>query len=143
MTVQMILSRKGSTVFTVGPTTTISAAAKSLAEHGIGALVVSGADGRTDGIVSERDLVRAISQHGAAALEMPVSEVMTRKVVSCGKQDKLVDIMQQMSTGHFRHMPVVENDRLIGIISIGDVVKRRIEQIEQESNQLREYIRSA
>lgn len=143
MTVQMILSRKGSTVFTIEPTATIGHAAKFLAEHGIGALVVCGPEGRTIGIVSERDIVRAISNHGAAALDTPVSEVMTRKVVSCTKQDKLVDIMQQMTEGHFRHMPVAEDGRLIGIISIGDVVKRRIEQIEQESHQLREYIRSA
>lgn len=139
----MILSRKGSTVFTVEPTATIAYAAKFLAEHGIGALVVSGSDGRNVGIISERDIVRAISNHGAAALGTPVSEVMTRKVVSCSKQDKLVDIMQQMTDGHFRHMPVLEDGRLVGIISIGDVVKRRIEQIEQESHQLREYIRSA
>jgi CBS domain-containing protein len=139
----MILSRKGSTVFTVEPTATIGYAAKFLAEHGIGALVVTGAEGRTIGIISERDIVRAISNHGAAALDTQVAEIMTRKVVSCSKQDKLVDIMQQMTTGHFRHMPVLDDGRLIGIISIGDVVKRRIEQIEQESHQLREYIRSA
>jgi CBS domain-containing protein len=143
LTVQMILSRKGSTVFTVEPTATIGYAAKFLAEHGIGALVVTGAEGRTIGIISERDIVRAISNHGAAALDTQVAEIMTRKVVSCSKQDKLVDIMQQMTTGHFRHMPVLDDGRLIGIISIGDVVKRRIEQIEQESHQLREYIRSA
>ena len=139
----MILSHKGTNVLTVEPTATIGYAVKYLAEHGIGALVVVGAEGRTIGIISERDIVRAVSNHGAAALDMPVSEVMTRKVVSCAKQDKLVDLMQQMTTGHFRHMPVLEDGRLIGIISIGDVVKRRIEQVEQESNQLREYIRSA
>ncbi|MEZ5786855.1 MAG: CBS domain-containing protein [Xanthobacteraceae bacterium] len=143
MTVQMVLSRKGSTVYTVEPTATVSYAAKLLGEHGIGALVVTGPEGRTVGIISERDIVRAISHRGAAALEEPVSEIMTRKVVSCSTQDKLVDLMQHMTTGHFRHMPVTEEGRLIGIVSIGDVVKSRIEQIEQESNELREYIRSA
>lgn len=143
MTVQMVLSRKGSTVYTVEPTATVAYAAKLLGEHGIGALVVTGAEGRTVGIVSERDIVRAISHRGAAALDEQVSEIMTRKVVSCSRHDKLVDLMQHMTTGHFRHMPVAEDGRLIGIVSIGDVVKSRIEQIEQESNELREYIRSA
>jgi len=143
VTVHSILSRKGATVFTIEPTASIAYAAKSLADHGIGALVVTGADGRTVGIISERDIVRALSARGTAVLETPVAEVMTRKVMSCSRQDKLVDLMQRMTEGKFRHFPVIEDGKLIGIVSIGDVVKSRLEQMEQESNALREYIRSA
>ena len=109
----------------------------------IGAVVVAGSDGKVLGILSERDIVRALSARGNAALETPVAEVMTRKVVTCSLQDKLVDLMQRMTEGKFRHFPVVEDGRLVGIISIGDVVKSRLEQMEQESNALRDYIRSA
>lgn len=143
MTVQAILSRKGSTVFTVEPTASVAYAAKFLAEHGIGALVVTGADGRTVGIISERDIVSALSARGAAVLEIAISDIMTRKVVTCSRQDKIVDVMQQMTEGKFRHLPVVEEGRLVGLVSIGDIVKSRIEQIERESHELREYIRSA
>lgn len=143
MTVQSILSRKGSTVFTVEPTASVGYAAKFLADHGIGAVIVTGAEGRTVGILSERDIVRVLAARGAAALDLPVAEIMTRKVLTCSLHDKLVDIMQRMTEGKFRHFPVVEQGRLIGIISIGDVVKARIEQIERESHELREYIRSA
>lgn len=143
MTVQSILSHKGSTVFTVEPTASVGYAAKFLADHGIGAVIVTGAEGRTVGILSERDIVRVLAARGAAALDLPVAEIMTRKVLTCSLHDKLVDIMQRMTEGKFRHFPVVEQGRLIGIISIGDVVKARIEQIERESHELREYIRSA
>jgi CBS domain-containing protein len=143
MTVQTILARKGSAVRTIEPTATIAHAAKSLAELGIGALVVTGADGRTVGIISERDIVRALSARGSAVLDTPVAEIMTRKVMTCTRQEKLVDLMQRMTEGKFRHLPVIEDGRLIGIVSIGDVVKSRLEQMEQESNALREYIRSA
>ena len=143
MTVHNILSHKGSTVYTIEPTASIAYAAKSLADHGIGALVVTGAEGRTVGIISERDIVRALSARGGAALETPVAEIMTRKVMTCSRQDKLVDLMQRMTEGKFRHLPVIEEGRLVGIVSIGDVVKSRLEQMEQESNALRDYIRSA
>jgi CBS domain-containing protein len=143
LTVHTILSRKGSSVYTIEPTATIDSAAKSLAEHGIGALVVTGAEGRTIGIISERDIVRALAARGGATLETAVAELMTRKVITCSRHDKLVDLMQRMTEGKFRHFPVVEDGRLIGIVSIGDVVKSRLEQMEQESNALRDYIRSA
>jgi CBS domain-containing protein len=143
LTVHTILARKGSTVYTIEPTASIAHAAKFLAEHGIGALVVTGAEGRTVGIVSERDIVRALSARGGSTLETPVAEIMTRKVTTCSRHDKLVDLMQRMTEGKFRHLPVIEEGRLIGIVSIGDVVKSRLEQMEQESNALREYIRSA
>lgn len=143
MTVQAILTRKGSTVCTIEPAASIADAAKSLAYHGIGALVVIGAEGQTVGIISERDIVRAVSAMGGAALQTPVAEVMTRKVTTCSLNDKLVDLMQRMTEGKFRHFPVIEERRLIGIVSIGDVVKSRLKELERESNALNEYIRLA
>lgn len=143
MTVRTILARKGTDVVTIDPAAAVGAAAKLLSERGIGAVVVTGAESRTVGIVSERDIVKAIAVHGAAVLETPVSEIMTRKVVTCGQQDTIGELMQQMTEGKFRHVPVVEQDRLVGIVSIGDVVKSRLEQMEQESNALRDYIRTA
>ncbi|CAL8981776.1 CBS domain-containing protein [Rhodoplanes serenus] len=143
MTVKTILARKGSSVVTIDPTATVAIAAKTLTERGIGALVVTGAEGRTIGIVSERDIVRALGQRGVAVLDTSVADIMTRRVVTCGQQDTIGELMQQMTDGKFRHVPVVEQDRLIGIVSIGDVVKSRLEQMEQESNALRDYIRTA
>lgn len=143
MTVKTILARKGSSVVTIDPTATVAIAAKTLSDRGIGALVVTGAEGRTIGIVSERDIVRALGQRGVAVLDTPVADIMTRRVVTCGQQDTIGELMQQMTDGKFRHVPVVEQDRLIGIVSIGDVVKSRLEQMEQESNALRDYIRTA
>jgi CBS domain-containing protein len=143
LTVQAILTRKGSTVCTIEPAASIADAAKSLAYHGIGALVVIGAEGQTVGIISERDIVRAVSAMGGAALQTPVAEVMTRKVTTCSLNDKLVDLMQRMTEGKFRHFPVIEERRLIGIVSIGDVVKSRLKELERESNALNEYIRLA
>ena len=132
MTVQAILTRKGSTFCTIEPAASIADAAKSLAYHGIGALVVIGAEGQTVGIISERDIVRAVSAMGGAALQTPVAEVMTRKVTTCSLNDKLVDLMQRMTEGKFRHFPVIENQQLIGIVSIGDVVKSRLKELERE-----------
>jgi CBS domain-containing protein len=135
-----ILIRKGATVFTIEPTDSLANAAKSLTNHGIGALVVTDAEGHTVGIISERDIVRALGEKESAAFETPVAEIMTRKVVFCSRHDKLVDLMQRMTEGKFRHLPVIEDGRLIGIVSIGDVVESRLEELEQGSDTLREYI---
>lgn len=143
MTVKTILARKGTAVVTIDPTATVTAAAKLLGQRGIGAVVVTGAEGRTIGIVSERDIVKALAARGATVLDTPVSEIMTRKVVTCTQQDTIGELMQTMTDGKFRHVPVVEQDRLVGIVSIGDVVKSRLEQMEQESDALRDYIRTA
>lgn len=143
MTVKAILSQKGYDVATIEPTATLSAAVKLLAERRIGALVVTGADRRMIGIVSERDIVRALAQSGAGVLGTPVSEVMTRKVVTCSENETLRDLMERMTAGKFRHIPVVDQGRLVGIISIGDVVKRRVEQMERDAEALQEYIRTA
>ena len=140
MSAHGILIRKGATVFTIEPTDSLANAAKSLTNHGIGALMVTDAEGHTVGIISERDIVRALGEKESAAFETPVAEIMTRKVVFCNRQDKLVDLMRRMADGKFRHLPVTEDGRLIGIVSIGDVVKSRLEELEQESDTLREYI---
>jgi len=143
MTVKAILSRKGRDVVTIAPTASLSEAAKLLGERRIGAVVVTGADHRVAGILSERDIVRALGLRGAAALDENVAAVMTRKVTTCNEADTVVAIMERMTTGKFRHVPVVEQGKLIGVISIGDVVKHRVEEIEGETNALREYIATA
>ena len=143
MTVKAILSRKGRDVFTIAPTANLSDAVTLLAERRIGAAVVTGPDNRVAGILSERDIVRALGERGAGALGDNVAAVMTRKVTTCVETDTISDIMERMTTGKFRHVPVVEQGRLAGVISIGDVVKFRVEEIERESDALREYIATA
>jgi CBS domain-containing protein len=143
MTVQAILSRKGSDVLTIEPTADLASAVKILSERRIGALVVTGADRRVVGIISERDVVRTLGQRGADAFKVPVAEVMTRRVVTCGPRDTVSEIMERMTAGKFRHVPVVELDRLAGIISIGDVVKWRLEEMQHETEVLHDYIRTA
>jgi len=143
MTVQAILSHKGSDVLTIEPTAELAAAVKILAERRIGALVVTGADRRVVGIISERDVVRTLGQRGTEAFSVPVAEVMTRRVVTCSSRETVAEIMERMTAGKFRHVPVVEQDRLAGIISIGDVVKYRLHEMEHESEVLHDYIRTA
>ena len=143
MTVKAILSRKGRDVVTIAPTAQLSEAVKLLADRRIGAVIVTGAEGRVAGILSERDIVRSLGERGPAALQENVATVMTRKVSTCSEADTIALIMERMTAGKFRHMPVVEQGRLVGVISIGDVVKWRVEEIEGESNALREYIATA
>jgi len=143
MTVKAILSRKGGNVVTIAPTATLSAAVKLLAERRIGAIVVTGPENRVAGILSERDIVRTLADRGPAALDENVAAVMTRKVMTCTEADTIASLMERMTEGKFRHLPVVEQGRLVGVISIGDVVKFRVEEIEGESNALREYIATA
>jgi CBS domain-containing protein len=143
MTVKAIVSRKGSDVLTIEPTATLAAAANLLAEHKIGAVVITGPDRQVIGILSERDIVRALAQSGPAALDQQVGQVMTRKVVTCSEAETVSSLMERMTQGKFRHLPVVERGRLSGIVSIGDVVKYRLEEMEKESSALREYILTA
>ncbi|HKM87835.1 MAG TPA: CBS domain-containing protein [Xanthobacteraceae bacterium] len=143
MTVKAIVSRKGRDVVTIEPSATLEAAIAKLAQHRIGAVVVLGADRRVIGILSERDIVRAFAEFGAGALTKRLAQVMTREVATCGEGETAVSIMERMTTGKFRHIPVVEQDRLVGIVSIGDIVKHRLWEMEQESAALRDYIRSA
>lgn len=143
MHVAGILDIKGRDVVTVSPGRSLSEAVQLLAEKGIGTVVVTEGDDRILGILSERDIVRAVAKAGAAALEQPVAEYMTRSVKTCSHNDVLNSIMERMTQGRFRHLPVVENDRLVGIISIGDVVKSRLSQLEAEAGAMRDYIASA
>jgi CBS domain-containing protein len=114
-----------------------------LSAHRIGAVVILGAGGRLAGILSERDIVRALSEHGAAALDLTVGQVMTRNVATCADDESVASIMERMTAGKFRHMPVISDGQLTGLISIGDVVKHRVEEIESESEAMRDYIRTA
>lgn len=143
MTVKAILSRKGYDVVTIEPTAMLTAAMELLTERRIGALVITGPDQRIVGILSERDIVRTLAERGPRVLNEPLADVMTRKVVTCSQADTVCEIMERMTTGKFRHMPVVEQGRLIGIVSIGDIVKSRVEEMEHEHAALNDYIRTA
>ena len=143
MTVARILADKGREVFTTQPHRTLKEVVELLASKGVGAVVVSDASQSVLGILSERDVVRVLGRHGASALEDPVSRHMTPKVITVTGEDTIEHVMQTMTEGRFRHVPVVENGRLIGIISIGDVVKRHVNALDSERQALREYIATA
>ena len=140
MIVDSILKEKGTSVATARPETTVTEVAASLAAKKIGAVVIVGADGRVAGILSERDIIRAIAQRGAEALTLAASDIMTRQVTTCTCADTLDHVMVTMTTGRFRHMPVVENEALVGIVSIGDVVKLHIAEVEFEATALKNYV---
>ncbi|HEY0213441.1 MAG TPA: CBS domain-containing protein [Paenirhodobacter sp.] len=137
MQVLQILKAKGdAAVITVPPDATIGAAVQLLAERRIGAVIVS-RDGTTaDGILSERDIVRELSRQGAAVLEQPIETVMTRKITTCLRTDTIQDVLERMTAGRFRHMPVVEDGQMLGLISIGDAVKARLEALHMEKEAL-------
>ena len=143
MTVARILAVKGRDVFTTQPHRTLQETAQLLVLKSIGAVVVTGADGAVLGIICERDIVRALAQGGPTALNDSVSRHMTRQVFTTTSSACIHDIMERMTHDRFRHVPVVEEDRLAGLISIGDVVKHRIAEIENEHRALREYIATA
>jgi CBS domain-containing protein len=142
MTVRAILDSKGHHIESVEPDGKLSAAVKTLSERKIGAVLVM-SKGRIEGILSERDIVRVLGERGAAVLDEPVSAVMTRKVVSCRQADTVAAIMEMMTLGKFRHLPVVEEGMVVGLISIGDVVKWRVKEFENEQEALRDYIKTA
>jgi len=142
MTVRAILDAKGRHIASVEPETKLSAAIKILSERKIGAVLVMNR-GRIEGILSERDIVRVLGERGAAVLDEPVSATMTRKVVSCRHSDTLAGIMEVMTTGKFRHLPVIEEGIVVGLISIGDIVKSRVREFESEQEALRDYIKTA
>lgn len=145
MKIADILRHKASTagrdvpVVTIEPTGTVADVAALLAEHNIGALPVVH-DGNLEGVVSERDIVRHLAMTGAEVLDRPVADLMTRDVVTCSSGDSLDSIAETMTARRIRHMPVLDGDRLIGIVSIGDVVLSRIRQLEQDRGQLEQYI---
>jgi len=143
MTVEHILSAKGRKVITIEPERTLGEAVRLLDERKIGAVVVGDADHAVLGIISERDIVRALAKSGAAALDEPVSRHMTGKVVTCTGRSTISELMELMTDRKFRHVPIVEDGRLNGIVSIGDIVKHRLAEIETEHKALREYIATA
>jgi CBS domain-containing protein len=143
MTVAAILKLKGARVETVRPNTTVQQVCDQLSSKHIGAAVVVGAAGEVVGVVSERDIVHAVAKHGPQALGRSIDEIMTRDVVTCTMTDSSEGLMEVMTRGRFRHVPVVEGGKLIGIVSIGDVVKRRIEDSDLERHAMREYITHA
>ena len=138
MNVATILKRKGGGVFTTTPDKSLLDIAKLLQQHGIGCIVIVRGD-KIAGIVSERDLLRAIGQAGPEVLEQPVSDFMTKTVIPAREADTVNQLMAEMTRRRFRHMPVVEKDRLIGLVSIGDLVKIQISEIEMEAAATREY----
>ncbi|WP_029136099.1 CBS domain-containing protein [Nakamurella lactea] len=142
MRVKSVLDNKGSTVATIAPTATVAELVAALAEHKIGALVVTTDGTDVAGIVSERDVARALHAHGAALLEQRVADIMTTPVRTCGPTDEIRELAKVMTDGRFRHLPVVANGALAGIVTIGDIVKSRIDELETEQHQLVDYISS-
>ncbi|MBS7540767.1 CBS domain-containing protein [Ancylobacter lacus] len=142
MTVRSIINAKGQDVLTIMPDAPLREAARLLAENRIGAIVVVDGSRRVVGILSERDVVRVVGLDGPERLEDTVDTVMTHKVVTCDGSETVHQVMEKMTAGRFRHIPVVTAGRLVGIISIGDVVKHRVAEMERESHAMREYIMS-
>ncbi len=140
MTVAAIMKTKGHDTITADKSAPVSEIAEILAKNKIGAVVLCDGDRHIEGIVSERDVVRLVGLQGAAALSQPVSSIMTKDVMTCTVMDAANEVMGRMNRGRFRHMPVVEDGKLIGVISIGDVVKHKIAQVEHEAEQMRSYI---
>jgi CBS domain-containing protein len=143
MTVSIILAGKGREIVSIEPSASLAEAARLLAEKRIGAALILGADNRIAGIISERDIVRALAARGADALGEPVSQSMTRKVETGTEGESVANIMERMTVGKFRHMPVVDQGRVIGVVSIGDIVKHRLHEMERDSAAMRDYIMTA
>ena len=140
MNVETILDNKGRAVTTIRPDDTVGAAVEALVSRNIGALVASEDGERVDGIISERDIVHALAHRGSGLLSLTVAEVMTRSVVTCDPTRSVGELMAEMTNRRIRHLPVVRNGRLCGIVSIGDVVKNRLDEIEYEAKSLRSFI---
>lgn len=141
-TVKMMLDAKGRAVQTVEPDRKLLDVAAVLNDRKIGAVIVAGLEGRIAGIFTERDLVRTIATHGVAALEKPVQTMMTTGVTRCHEEQTVEEVMEMMTAGRFRHVPVETDGKLAGIISIGDVVKARMREVEIEAEQMKAYIAS-
>jgi CBS domain-containing protein len=140
MNVQAMLAHKGDKVVTARPDASVATIIRVMKLEGIGAIVISKDGSRIDGIVSERDVVRGLVVHGAGLLDLPVAEVMTRQVRTCGMDANVKDVMAEMTRSRIRHLPIVDDGRLRGIVSIGDVVKNRLDDLETETSVLRDYI---
>jgi len=139
MSIQSILNHKGNKVVTIPPDTRVGTAAHRMRLERIGAIVIASAGARIEGILSERDIVRGLTEHGAAVVDMPVSALMSRNVLTCKPDAEIRDVMRLMTLHRIRHVPVADNGMLRGIVSIGDVVKSRLEDMELEANVLRDY----
>lgn len=140
MRIEKLLDRKGHAVVTVGPDATVWEALAALDRNGVGALVVSRDGSRPDGIISERDIVRQLHARGAAVLDGPVSDLMVSEVLTTGPADEVESLMAVMTTNRIRHVPVVSDGRLVGIVSIGDVVKQRVDSLQEDNRALHDYI---
>ncbi len=140
MTVRSILDEKGRNVITLGVSTSVADALKLLEEKAIGVILITNSEGRLEGILSERDIVRSLARAGAGMLSDSVASHMTSNVVTCSESDAVIGVMEVMSKGRFRHLPVTDNGKLVGLISIGDVVKRRLQVVEKEAEDIRSYI---
>ncbi len=143
MFVRQILNSKGGDIVTIGPSAKIADVAALMAKERIGAVVVLDQDAHIEGIVSERDITRGLAEHGAAVLTMNAQSVMTSNVVTCRPDDGVDKLMQKMTAGRFRHLPVLDQGKMVGIVSIGDVVKHRLEELENEASLLQDYIAGA
>lgn len=143
MTVRKILHLKGSDVVTIAPEKRLLDAIAMLTKNRIGALIVTKGDREVVGVISERDIVRLLSNADNNRFENAVSSAMTKEVKVCKPDDTIQHVMQVMTAGRFRHMPVVDHGKLVGVISIGDVVKLRLEEMERESEHLKQYIATA
>ena len=140
--VSAVLESKGRKVVTVAPRDTVASLVKVLSVNRIGAAPVVNGDGRLAGIISERDVIRGMAQHGDSVTALPVERLMTTEVRTCSPEDAIVELMEVMTLQRIRHLPVVRNGALEGIVSIGDVVKQRLEEAQSELNELRSYISS-
>ena len=140
MQVRQVIAQKELDVVTTLPEASIAEASALLREKNIGAVIVTAPDGTIAGILSERDIVRALPEHGGSLLDKKVADLMTKDVTTCTAEDRIDDVMKLMTSGRFRHLPVVTDGRLAGIISIGDVVKNRLRELESETSDLRQYI---
>jgi CBS domain-containing protein len=141
MLVKEILNVKGRNVVTVSANDTLQTAATLLQTKRIGALLVVSNEEGLDGILSERDIVKAIGEHGSKALTMKVKDVMTTQVIIAREKETVLDVLSQMTRGRFRHMPVVENGEIRGMVSIGDIVKARLDEMAHEAENLLSYVR--
>jgi len=141
--VSAVLRHKGHQVVTVAPDQTIAAVARLLTLNRIGAAPVVNQEGRLVGIISERDIVRGLSENGATTLTLPAERLMTREVRTCSREDLLVEVMSVMTNQRVRHLPVVQNGAIDGIVSIGDVVKQRLDEVQFEVEELRRYVSGA
>ncbi|ANK83361.1 MAG: hypothetical protein TEF_08420 [Rhizobiales bacterium NRL2] len=142
MLVASMLRAKGNTIGTIRPDVDVMAVCAKLKELRVGALIVSEDGEKIQGIVSERDVVRAVAAQGAAALQRGVTEIMTGDVVTCDPGDNIGDLMRMMTENRVRHLPVVNQGRMIGLVSIGDVVKYRVDELEHETQAMQEYIQT-